>query len=69
MTNAHSPLTAEQQHRLLETYNTLSHLLETVPVPAVAASVRAALAELRVALDGQAVEFDYYRGAVTVPAA
>lgn len=62
MTNENSTLTADQEHRLLETYNTLTQLADTVAIPAVAASLRMAVAELRTALDGQAVEFDYYRG-------
>jgi hypothetical protein len=61
MTNESSLLTAEQELRLLESYRTLTHLADTCKVPSVLAAVRASLAELRVALDGQAVEFDYYR--------
>ncbi|MFC8370567.1 MULTISPECIES: DUF6052 family protein [unclassified Streptomyces] len=61
MTNASSPLTAEQELHLIESYRTLTHLADTVQVPAVLASVRTCLAELRLALDGQAIDFDYYR--------
>ncbi|MGR6975140.1 DUF6052 family protein [Streptomyces cynarae] len=63
MTNDTS-LTPDQRHRLLESYRALSDLHGTCRVPAVQAALRAALAELRVALDGQAVELeDYYRPA------
>lgn len=61
MTNASSPLTAEQELHLVESYRTLTHLADTVQVPAVLASVRVCLAELRLALDGQAIDLDYYR--------
>ncbi|MEU1228929.1 DUF6052 family protein [Streptomyces sp. NPDC005828] len=61
MTND-SSLTPEQEQRLLESYRTLRDLAETCTVPAVFAALRGALAELRVALDGQAVDLDdYYR--------
>ncbi|MEE1791163.1 DUF6052 family protein [Streptomyces sp. BE308] len=54
-------LTAEQELHLMESYRTLGYLADNCRVPAVLAAVRASLAELRIALDGQAVEFDYYR--------
>ncbi|MCZ0983663.1 DUF6052 family protein [Streptomyces diastatochromogenes] len=61
MTND-SSLTPEQRDRLLESYRTLVDLAGTCRVPAVFAALRGALAELRVALDGQGVELDdYYR--------
>ncbi|MFJ3906170.1 DUF6052 family protein [Streptomyces sp. NPDC090025] len=61
MTND-SSLTPEQRDGLLETYHDLLDLAETCRVPAVSAALRGALAELRVALDGQGVELeDYYR--------
>ncbi|MGW4273058.1 DUF6052 family protein, partial [Streptomyces seoulensis] len=61
MTNDTS-LTPEQRRRLLEGYRALSDLHGACAVPAVQAALRGALAELRVALDGQAVELeDYYR--------
>lgn len=61
MTNDTS-LTPDQERRLLESYRALVDLAETCRVPAVHAALRGALAELRVALDGQAVELeDYYR--------
>lgn len=63
MTNGTS-LTPEQRDRLLESYRGLTDLLGTCRVPAVEAALRGALAELRVALEGQAVELeDYYRPA------
>ncbi|MFD8300622.1 DUF6052 family protein [Streptomyces capillispiralis] len=48
--------------QLLGSYRSLGALEGSCTVPAVLAAVRAARAELRIALDGQAVEFDYYRG-------
>ncbi|CAL9623873.1 hypothetical protein SUDANB58_05899 (plasmid) [Streptomyces sp. enrichment culture] len=59
MTNDTS-LTPEQRDRLLESYRALADLSGTCRVPAVGAALRGALAELRVALDGQAVELDDY---------
>ncbi|MFD1832739.1 MULTISPECIES: DUF6052 family protein [Streptomyces] len=61
MTNDTSRLTADQERRLLECYTALRQLSEGCAVPAVTAALNTALAELRIALDGQAVEFDYYR--------
>ncbi|WP_328973804.1 DUF6052 family protein [Streptomyces sp. NBC_00239] len=69
MTNENSPLTADQEQRLLETYRALEDLALGCGEPAVRAAVKAALAELRTALDGQAVEFDYYREPAGVLAA
>ncbi|MFH8385273.1 DUF6052 family protein [Kitasatospora sp. NPDC018058] len=60
MTNDSSRLTPEQEHRLLESYHGLADLAQDCTVPAVLAALRGALAELRTALDGQAVDFDYY---------
>ena len=48
--------------QLLGSYRSLGRLEQSCTVPAVLAAVRAARAELRIALDGQAVEFEYYRG-------
>ncbi|MEU4065161.1 DUF6052 family protein [Streptomyces wedmorensis] len=63
MTNV-SLLTPEQERCLLDGYTTLTGLAETCRVPSVSAALRGALAELRVALDGQGVELeDYYRPA------
>ncbi|ROQ23185.1 hypothetical protein EDD98_7634 [Streptomyces sp. PanSC19] len=61
MTNV-SLLTPEQEQRLLESYRSLVDLADDCRVPSVSAALRGALAELRVALDGQGVELeDYYR--------
>ncbi|MFI8326280.1 DUF6052 family protein [Streptomyces sp. NPDC085529] len=63
MTNV-SSLTPDQERCLLDSYTALTGLAETCQVPSVSAALRGALAELRVALDGQAVELeDYYRSA------
>ncbi|MFC8955203.1 DUF6052 family protein [Streptomyces sp. NPDC057101] len=63
MTNVTS-LTPDQERCLLDSYTTLTGLAESCRVPSVSAALRGALAELRVALDGQAVELeDYYRPA------
>ncbi|WP_307825390.1 DUF6052 family protein [Streptomyces sp. MBT55] len=48
--------------QLLGSYRSLGLLEQSCAVPAVLAAVRAARAELRIALDGQGVEFEYYRG-------
>jgi hypothetical protein len=69
MTNANSPLTADQEQQLLDVYRALEDLALSCGEPAVSAAVKAALAELRTALDGQAVEFDYYREPAGVLAA
>jgi hypothetical protein len=53
-------LTGTEEQQLLECYATLHQLAETCDVPAVLAAVRVALAELHAALDGQALEFEYY---------
>ena len=45
----------------MDVYRVLSDLARTCQVPAVSASVRAALAPLHTALDGQDLEFDHYR--------
>ncbi|GHG38647.1 DUF6052 family protein [Streptomyces zaomyceticus] len=60
MTNAHSFLSPEQEARLLGAYTALKELSADCRVPAVGAAVTMALAELRTALDGQGVEFDYF---------
>ncbi|WP_335936479.1 DUF6052 family protein [Streptomyces sp. PTD5-9] len=60
MTSAHSYLTTDQEQQLLSIYRELTDLARTCQVPAVSASVRAALAPLHTALDGQALDFDPY---------
>ncbi|GAA1548034.1 hypothetical protein GCM10009827_080400 [Dactylosporangium maewongense] len=52
-------LTGPQEQQLLECYRTL-HGLAEVDVPAVRAAVRRAVAELQVALEGQALVFEFY---------
>ncbi|WP_344954828.1 DUF6052 family protein [Actinomadura miaoliensis] len=53
-------LTDAQERQLLECYASLRELAGTCDVPSVVAAVRAALAELRVALYGQVMDFDFY---------
>ncbi|WP_410619976.1 DUF6052 family protein [Amycolatopsis sp. cmx-8-4] len=58
MTNGE--LTEREQERLRECYATLHELAASCGVPAVRAAARAAVAEVHVALDGQALEFEMY---------
>jgi hypothetical protein len=53
-------LTTKEQRQLRECYTTLHELAETCAVPSVRAAARAAVAEVHVALDGQALEFEMY---------
>ncbi|NJP65938.1 DUF6052 family protein [Streptomyces spiramenti] len=61
MTNA-TPglLTPEQEGDLVAAYRAVRRLAEGCEVPAVRAAVLAAEAELRLALDGQDLDCDYY---------
>ncbi|GAA3748690.1 DUF6052 family protein [Salinactinospora qingdaonensis] len=60
MTNERNDLSAEQELRLTESYTALHELAGSCEVPSVRAAARAAVAELHAALDGQALEFDFY---------
>jgi hypothetical protein len=60
MTNARGELTDIEQRQLKDAYRTLRQLAETVEVPGVQAAVRLAVADLHSALEGQALEFDFY---------
>jgi len=53
-------LTGREQRQLRECYSTLHELAENCAVPSVRAAARAAVAEVHVALDGQAMEFEMY---------
>jgi hypothetical protein len=53
-------LTAREQQQLRECYATLHELAATCAVPAVRTAARAAVAEVHVALDGQAMDFEMY---------
>jgi hypothetical protein len=53
-------LTEREQRQLRECYATLHELAATCAVPAVRAAARTAVAEVHVALDGQALEFEMY---------
>ncbi|MCE7079487.1 DUF6052 family protein [Streptomyces sp. ST2-7A] len=54
-------LTPEQERDLLTAHRTLLRIMDHCEVPAVRAAVLAAEAELRIALDGQGIECDFYR--------
>ena len=60
MTNARGELTDLEQRQLKEAYRLLQQLAETVDVPGVQAAVRLAVADLHSALEGQALEFEFY---------
>lgn len=60
MTNGPGELTGRQERQLLECYATLHQLSAECDVPAVVAAVRVALAELHAAVNGQALDFDFY---------
>jgi len=53
-------LSGTQERQLRECYATLHYLAESCRVPSVRAASRMALAELHAALDGQALEFEFY---------
>jgi hypothetical protein len=58
--SARGELTGTEERQLLDCYSTLHKLALTCEVPAVLAAVRIALAELHAAVDGQALEFEFY---------
>jgi hypothetical protein len=58
--SARDELTGAQERQLRDCYATLHDLAGSVEVPSVLAAVRAALAELHAALDGQALDFEFY---------
>jgi len=60
MTNGRGELSGVQERQLRECYRTLHQLVDSCDVPAVLAATRMALAELHAALDGQALEFEFY---------
>ncbi|MFD4660059.1 DUF6052 family protein [Kitasatospora sp. NPDC058444] len=53
-------LSPEEEQRLRDCYDALHRLAASCQVPSVRAAARAAVAELHAALDGQALEFEYY---------
>ncbi|HEY3606533.1 MAG TPA: DUF6052 family protein [Pseudonocardiaceae bacterium] len=53
-------LTEREERQLRECYAALHELAATCAVPAVRTAARAAVAEVHVALDGQALEFEMY---------
>lgn len=55
-----SDLTPAQERQLMDCYRTLQRLAAGCEVPAVLAAVRVAAAELRAALDSQAVDFAFF---------
>ncbi|MCW3842486.1 DUF6052 family protein [Micromonospora yasonensis] len=60
MTNGDGFLTERHRQDLVDCYEKLHGLAATCDVPAVRAAARAAIAEVHAALDGQAIEFEYY---------
>jgi hypothetical protein len=60
MTNALAELRTTEEHELRHCYAALHGLAASCAVPAVRAAARAAVAELHAALDGQALDFDFY---------
>ncbi|WP_220503606.1 DUF6052 family protein [Microbispora sp. H13382] len=58
--NAPGELSPKQERQLRECYATLHELADSCDVPSVAAAARVAVAELHAALDGQALDFEFY---------
>lgn len=56
MTNGRAELSADQEEKLVGCYAILTELAYSCEVPSVAAAVRAALVELDVALEAQALD-------------
>ncbi|GGS57721.1 MULTISPECIES: DUF6052 family protein [Actinokineospora] len=53
-------LTPREERQLRECYAALHELAATCSVPSVRTAARAAVAEVHVALDGQALDFEMY---------
>jgi Family of unknown function (DUF6052) len=53
-------LTAREEQQLRDVYTTLHELAASCAVPARRAAARAAVAEVHVAMNGQALEFEHY---------
>jgi Family of unknown function (DUF6052) len=60
MTSALAELHPIEERELRTCYAALQELAASCAVPAVRAAARLAVAELHAALDGQALDFDYY---------
>lgn len=60
MTNVRGELTDIEARQLRDVYRTLQQLAATVEAPGVLAAVRLAVADLHSALEGQALEFEFY---------
>jgi len=60
MTNGLTELSDKQAQQLRACYVRLHELADSVEVPSVLAAVRTAIAELHAALDGQALDFEFY---------
>jgi len=60
MTNARGELTDIEARQLRDVHKALRQLAETVEAPGVLAGVRLALADLTPALEGAALEFEFY---------
>ena len=59
MTSERAEFTEDERKRLVDCYTSLQSL-EGSGIPSVRAAVRAALAELRVAMYAQLADFEYY---------
>lgn len=67
--NETADISADHEAKLRQCYATLKELSECCEAPSVRAAARMALAELFPALDGQALEFEFYSHRWAVPGA
>nr|MDT0660537.1 DUF6052 family protein [Micromonospora sp. DSM 115978] len=69
LTNVNGELSPRQEEQLRRSYAALHDLARTCVVPSVRAAARTAVAELHSAMDGQALDFDYFTHRWLAPAA